>query len=997
MKHPNLRICLILIVFITGLSNVVTGQTGSVKGIVHDEIGSLPAAAVGIQGTTIGTSADLEGNFIITGLEAGKYILYIQYLGYVTFEEEITIESGRVVDLGVITMQSEQNQLEEVVISARLQDGEAKAINITKVSENLINVLASQSIGKLPDNNAAEALRRVPAVNMISDQGEGRYISIRGTPRDWNATLINGNRLPAADEAGDSRSVALDFLPAELIQYIIVSKSLTPGIEADAIGGSANFITWPAAEKRTFSLSAAGGFNNQSRSGIYDVSLIYGDRTKNDKFGFILGASYFDRGYGTDNYELTYTNNAVHAVDRLELRDYTGRRTNSGWNFAAEYKFSERHKLQLKFIHGRFDDDELHRKTIYRYDSGTGSAVELQNIHNQLQTRFFSGEIGTSHQLGDKWNLDWQVASYSNKFQYGPLPNDVPGDQQGYYVTRFSVAPVDFIDRVWIDSDGDGDFEFYKLLGEDQVGAHPTDTFNTGTTYFTFPDTEVVLGAGDAPDNVQPILAQDVSIDDFEFVEAYTEYRENTERDPFVGQMNIRGKVNNRLEILGGLKGRLKQGSRIYDINIWKQNFDVTTQSIRLTEFAIDPLDSQGGFLQELGSPYETRLWSFLQPDELDNLLTTLGDRIYMPPEEDLPPSEIQSTASSNYSYEEKVFAGYISASYQLHPKWNISGGVRMEYTTVRSTAQDRYFNFNLLTFQYNEVKERLRSQTDYYSFFPSVQLKFEPRDNLNLRLAVSRSMRRPNFNETKPGQPIYDKTNAVFEQGNSELQPSYAWNVDLSAEYFFQKIGMTSISFYWKHIQDLIFTTNVGRSELGPGFIIRSFDNADISYLMGVEAQINRKFDFLPSFLDGFGVNVNYAYTFGEILLPGRTEAQPLLNQSDHIVNLALFYEKSGVTARLALNYKAPTLIEYNTSSNDPDPENPLYTHQNTDFDIFSKDQIVLDLSLQYKFKDHYAFFFNMNNLLNSPYKEFRGEEFRPVKVEYYSFRALLGFKFEL
>jgi TonB-dependent receptor len=183
----------------------------------------------------------------------------------------------------------------------------------------------------------------------------------------------------------------------------------------------------------------------------------------------------------------------------------------------------------------------------------------------------------------------------------------------------------------------------------------------------------------------------------------------------------------------------------------------------------------------------------------------------------------------------------------------------------------------------------------------------------MNLRFAFTRSLRRPNFNETKPGAPVIDFTNLEFNTGNRLLRPSHSYNFDLMAEYFFGNIGMVSAGVFGKLVTDHIFATMSADVDQRTGIIFKSYQNAETSYVVGAEAQFNRRFDFLPGFAKGFGINANYTYIHSRMNVPGRSKPQPLPRQADHLFNIALFYELHGVQARLALNYRGPYLMELN------------------------------------------------------------------------------------
>lgn len=981
----------------------------TLKGKIVDEMGPLPGANVIFKGTSIGATTDLEGRFLISNPPKGKQTLVISFIGYQTTEKPITITEGTN-DLGEQKL-SQGQQLNEVVVQGDFRGTEAKAINMMKTAPRIANVIASDGVGKLPDRNAAEAIQRVPAVAIERDQGEGRYVSIRGTPTDWSASLINGSRLPVADEAANSRTLAFDVIPTDLIEYIILSKALTPDQEGDAIGGSLNFISRTAPRSRTLTASLSGGMNFQSMGPAVNASLLWGDRSKDKRFGYIINGTYYNRSYGTDNYEVIYGSNYNHGVNRLELRDYIGTRQTIGANAAAEYNITDRSKIFIKGIFGRMTDNEHHRKTRYNWAEGAGQTIALQNIHNIMESTLFGGEIGGNYEFHPKWNLEYKVSSYHNRFGYGPVPFSRGDARNGYNVVEFKRYQVNFTDQIYInpetgeltDPNTPGAWRI-KLIGDDYPG-----------------------GGGDDPDNIQPQYSDSITADQFIFNDAYSELNTTWERDPIVGQLDLSWNPRGNLQLKAGGKYRWKQGYRELSLYDWDQNYIVTTNAIRLTQFDNEPLNTHGGFLQELGSNYEDNFFPFLTNDQLADFYNVMGDSLRGREMNSTHP-DYEQWIGSKYSYDEQVAAGYAMFDWKVFKnKLQITGGVRLEQTWLQMKADTAYSGFVAnryrgipgmegdiyisvyqdtlaanfyqyldTTLYYVPVLE-VNSKSKYLSVLPMLHFTYRIGEKANIRFAVTRSMRRPNFNETKPGSPVKDYTNLEYNTGNRHLRPSYSWNFDLMGEYYFGNIGMVSVGVFYKYVTDHIFATITADVDQRTGIIYKSFRNADDSYVVGVEASFNRKFDFLPGFLSGFGFNGNYTYIHSRMHVPGRSEAQPLPRQAEHLFNAALFFEKYGVNARLALNYKGPYLLEMNLAAVEDDNGNPVLLHDNTDFDVFMDDFLSMDLSVSYTFKKHWTVFGEANNLLNWPYRLYRGNQDRPVQVEYYSSRALIGVKYTL
>ena len=234
-------------------------QAAVVTGIIKDDGNVLPGATVRVIGTEITTSTNYKGEFEILKLPAGQYQLEVEYLGYEKQQIDIQVADDELKSLGTVLLNTPSNAIEEIVVLGQILRGEMAASNIQKSSKKIMNVISSDGIGKLPDRNAAEAVQRVPGVSIERDQGEGRFVAVRGLPSHWSSSTVNGSRLPTAEQETSHRGTAFDFFPSEMIEFVEVTKALTPDMEGDAIGGNVNFITRTAPKEKTFKISAAVG------------------------------------------------------------------------------------------------------------------------------------------------------------------------------------------------------------------------------------------------------------------------------------------------------------------------------------------------------------------------------------------------------------------------------------------------------------------------------------------------------------------------------------------------------------------------------------------------------------------------------------------------------------------------------------------------------------------------------------------------------------------
>lgn len=988
------------LLFVFSMLSLLTAhaQTGRIRGVITDASGTLPGATVLIKELPgVGEATDVQGRFEVRNVAPGAYTLVASYIGYVEIELEVTVRANETTDVGTLEL-SEGIYLEEAVVTGKLKSSEARAINMTRMDQKIVNIIAADGIGKLPDRNVAEAVQRVPAVALERDHGEGRFVSVRGTPRDWSSSLINNDRLPVADEEGTSRTMAYDVFPVELIEYVILAKALTADIEGDAIGGSINFLTKAAPDERVAMVTLGGGYNFQAQKPVQSFSLIFGNRSKDNRFGYLVTGALWNRHYGTDNYELVYGSNFSHGINRLELRDYLGLRTTMGLTASVEYRLNDKSRIYAKGIYGRMRDDEQNRKTLFRYATGAGKTVSLQNINSIMNSRIFGGEVGMDFSLTERINLTLRAAHYDNRFGYGNVPYREDDPRNGYFVVEFETRNLVYEDMVYLDQAGNylGNpqitengfelpppseaFTLEKLIGEDHpLGGDSWDAI-IPQPFLTMPQTNPPRGT------LRP--------SDFEFVGAYSELRESSERDPIVLQADIEHKVSPILELKFGGKLRMKEGERLLGLHQWNQRFDVTNQAILMNNFELETID-EGGFLQEHDRPYDDLLMPFLSAEALDGFLEVMNDSIFDEVVDGGHPA-IELIYGSSFRYEEDVIASYGMFEYGLTEKLDIIAGLRAEYTETRLWSDTVFWD------QYDDQvglipASEVSATNNYWSVLPSVHLKYQPTNMSNLRFAFTRSFRRPNFNEMKPGEAIKDFTNLQFLFGNRNLRPTYSWNYDLMYERFFGNVGLASAGVFYKDVRDHIFATNAGDADPAKGIIYKSYRNAEQSWVAGIELQFNRRLDFLPGFLSGFGINSNVTFIRSEMKVPGRPGAQPLPRQADLLFNAALYYETDRLNARIALNYKGPYLIELNLAAvEDPVTGSQELLHQDTDYDIFMDAFTSLDFAANYDVGSKLGLFIELNNLLNAPLRIYRGKEWRVMQVEYYHVRGQAGLRYK-
>jgi len=939
----------------------MTAQKATISGTVTDSQSPLPGATIILSNNQKATT-DFSGYFTIQDVRSGSLELQIAYIGYETKNIKVEVKDNQHVSLGIIRLETNSKELSEVVVSGMSQrNSEARALNMQKKSMSIVNVIAADGIGKLPDRNAAETVQRMPGVSIERDQGEGRFVSVRGLPPFWSSTTINGNRIPTAEEETTSRATAFDFFPSDLIAYVEATKALTPDMDGDAIGGSVNFTTQTAPTKRTIKASIFSGYNQKSDKGIYSGSLTIGDKSKNGKFGYIINGTYWDRNWATDNYEAR--RNGDQGVYRLELRDYTGIRKTTGLNAAMEFNPSSRDKIFLKATYGGLSDTETHYKHRIRFDkfNSTTNAltVEQQDIHNELMTQFLGLDLGGKHQLANG-TLDWSLASYRNQFKYGNIPN---AEDNSYFLIQFNQTGVgvkpEYLNTVPVASGGAGGPRAYWAADGGML-----DPNNPKSIFDFYSD---------------PNFKTDPTKMKFSTLELYK--ISIVERDNIIAAVNYEHNFNESLKMKFGVK--LTDKDRIATFRDEYYNW-TGSPTPYLSNYGSDLINQPGGtdyMRRETGTNIGNTFGPVLSGNGMNNLYNSAqGSLVLNPTDSQIP--ELGKGLGRNFNVGETTSSGYAMATYSISDKWTVLGGVRVTNTITQVTGK---------TVENNVVVDAENTKT-YTSILPMLHVKYTPVENLNLRFATTRTFARPNFGDISPAGSL-NTIDGEYAGGNPNLNPTYSWNFDLLGEYFLDEVGVINAGVFYKSITDPIFDdTYQGTINGIPNIEISSPTNGGNAWIGGVEFGITKRFSFLPGFLKYFGTQINATFMNSEMTLGqntnnpnGRKVSTPY--QAKELYNLQLFYETGKLNVRAAFNHKGAYAISFDANAKNTDMNDIYYGKYNS-----------LDFSASYKVGEHFTIFSDVNNVLNEPLMYHFGETpNRPKQVEYYGAKFNLGLKYNL
>jgi len=460
-----------LLVFLFSFSLFSFAQ--ELKGKVSDATTGEPLAGAIValqQGSKkLTTIVNLDGSYHFKNLVAGTYQIKITSLGYQQSLEQSVLIAEKAIVLN-IQLTNASTDLGSVSVRSTNRTTDAGVRTLEKKADNVMNVLSERAIQLSPDITVANSLQRVSGVTIErSSSGEGRYAIIRGMDQRYNSTLVNGIKIPSPDNK--FRYVPLDMFPADMLERLEVSKSLTPDMEGDAIGGTMNLVMKNAPAKFTLNAFAAGGtntlfgsdrpflqfdhsvinkkdpstvngasyvakysdfskanlaFTNKNNPINSQLGLTIGNRFLNKRLGVILGLSYQDMYRGSDNI-FNRQNPQPQVILNLNgqrydnypafndgyLRKYSTRQKRFGLNNKWDYAINERNKLSLYTLYIHMD--ELQSRftidsslTTQRTGPESGNVATLYRSRWQIQN-IYNNTLQGDHMIGSAWKFNWSA------------------------------------------------------------------------------------------------------------------------------------------------------------------------------------------------------------------------------------------------------------------------------------------------------------------------------------------------------------------------------------------------------------------------------------------------------------------------------------------------------------------------------------------------------------------------------------------------------------
>ncbi|MET0250510.1 MAG: TonB-dependent receptor [Sphingobium sp.] len=825
-------------------------------------------------------------------------------------------------------------EVEEIIVTGSpIRESLEASLVIQRNADNVLNAITSDDAGRFPDQTVAAALARLPGIGVQRDQGQERYVQVRGAPTRWTVVSFDGVNVLGAEE----RVFRFDSVPAALISTVELNKTLLADMPAEALAGRVNIKTFSALDKP--------GLHGYLDLGYGFVELGDGPQEQaagrlswgSDNFGVTVAASHSQFEQQADNAEPRYRGGALTEVRNAK---YITQRQINSLSGKVEFRPAPGHHISATSLYTEFlDHEERNQYTLYF--TGAGNTAEQGSTRDanvvgafqdgKYKTSTFVNILHGDHEFGDRFRASWDAAYVKTKSRTAlPIINQQSSNASLRPDLSYSAGKYGLPVVTVRNANGTAGFLDQQAFDRESL-----------TAYYMGTDTRSYTGKLDFAYDLTPEAT----------IRFGGQYDDRKSIDPGMSALlrpdGFTGAFNPReIAAATGLPwtpGAFVTGTRI------EEDID--------RGYGYDYIDNKG------------------MRRQLDALIAAAREANANGANFAVPTPNL---ALAN-QVRERITAGYVSGSWKADAL-SIVAGFRVEHTKIRSAGAAN-LGGTLLPIDIDN---------DFTFLFPSLHLSYDVTDQLKLRGAFVTGAARPSFNEQRATVSIND-VSTVVGGGNPNLKPERAWGFDASAEWYFAPASLLSVNGFYRKVKDTLFesTTFVGDGRFDFG----ERDRSDYQYtttlnggdgkLYGVEFAYNQPFTFLPGALDGFGAQASVTLVGGDFKTlgaggaDGRTVSFP--GTSKRITNLSLFYEKYGFSARVGYQHRTRWLDDVSA-----DAAQDIYWDANE----------RVDLSFRYQMVQGFTLYADIVNLTNEPGIRYTGTRDRPYEVEMFGTRFLFGVK---
>jgi len=930
LRRTTMRRKVLACVFLISIAiGTPTAMANSVSGAVTDAQNTVnfQGANVRIEGLDRSVTTDSRGRFRLSNVPVGSHTLVVSYVGAGDTRFEIDVPEGGL-DMGDVAIGGE---LVEEIITYGQAAAVASGLSQERSAINTVSALDTDAMGQFPDQNVAESLRRLPGVSVENDQGEGRYVVIRGMDPDLNSTSINGIRATAAEPR---RALQLDVIPSDVLDGLEIAKTLTPDMDGDAIGGSINIKTLSAFSRKGAYVKARAETSYNELREEWSPKLSFAgsnifDLSNGNRLGVAGAISWNDRQLHADNNEADdweEAGNGADFIEEFQPRLYTIDRERIGGTLNFDLDVSDSTTLHLYTLYSKFTDTELRNRLTFKLDSLNEVTVtnEFAEYDEAELERDTKDRDQTAENLSISFGSETQLTDWliETKFGYNYAKEETP----------------DQVEAVWV-------AEF--ITGDNIPAGSPVLSLNHSNHQIP-----VMESAFES-------TLYDDTLYELDEIETQSEKNEDTQyslrfdmgRDTGFGSMKF------------GVKARFREKKTDEEIGIWEG--DGTK------------------FLSDVPNPGGGDAYGF--PQEMNPVPDTQGIRSILAAEDGIDFNDFKSETDSNvadFIYDEDVLAIYGMGTWENGPMV-ITAGIRVEWTDLDSRGNivnpveegDDGPDGNPVT-EDTVFITAVQETNSYSDVLPSINLRYEFSEKLVGRASAHRSVVRPRVEDIAFRAEIDGND---IELGNPLLDPFRAWNADASLAYYPTDLSVLSAGIFWKKIEDFIFIQAIDDYD----FLGRTFDEATIALngddadVFGIELNYQQHFGFLGAPWDAFLIALNYTYVDTEATVDDRKIALP--KQSRSVASFMLGYDKHGLDLRLAMSYRDRYIDELEGEGEDR----------------YTDDHMQWDFTAKYHFNESWQIYAEITNLGNEPEYYYSGRNTRLLQYDEYGTTSALGVQY--
>ncbi len=967
MPRKKTAVAALLLLFAQGFyASVSAASDGEVEGRILRSRDSQPIAGVAVQITETGakTTSSAQGAYSVD-LPPGVYTLVAAPSGAPPIQRRVMVASAKTVRED-FSIGADMSALEQIMVLAQ-----RTPISIAREAQfeapNLVNITTYEEIRKIPDVSVAEAVRRIPGVSLETDEGEGRYVNCRGLDADLNSTTFGGLRLPPTNNASPFsgyRAVTLDSIPIGLVGAITVTKSNLPSQDAEALGCTIEITpkTAPQNGAPFIQGNIGGGYEPLRSTPIIDVAVTAGGRfggsgkpTDSDvnaysdrPFSVVLTATYYDDKRGFGDVEPSYYDDTAKgavpaagahpydAISGIDFRDYELHRKRHGYGMDLGYQPDANNSWYLRAFDAGYT--ELYERP-YLHVNMDGNTV--QNADGSISDTFNSpGAI-------QKNLRDERETSRDRVFVLGGK-NILDGNMLDYRVGYTKGTYDKFFDV-------NSRYDYQQPPGS-----------NIATTYN-------LSGAGHSP-NIT--IAGASYLDPTQYLSVGAN---NSTAVNFDKELSFATNFDMPTHWIGVDAEDLKVGA---SARLRKKRTTANSLSYPNVPGATPlPLSDVASSGPETYYDNRYPIGVDIAPGYLQYHFGT-GVKAPAPGPTALSP-DVVSDLQQYLDAKENVYALYGQYLLRNGP-FELVGGVRVEHTTDKSNAfqvQKTFDNTDPLNPIETDTVTPVTATKSYTNWFPGVQAKYEIQPRLLMRATWSTTLARPGFNQSNVAETI-DYGSGQIVVGNPNLKPATANSFDVTIEKYLANAGVLSLGLFDKQFKNYIVPDQTGTAAGIGGLPLRifTFNNLEAAHARGAEFNWEQRFTGLPGFLAGLGASANYTFVDSRIeIRPGEFSTLP--SASKNTWNVAGFYEKYGVNMRLSAYSTSADLFSIGSQKSG---------------DVYNSTRTSMDFGSSYAFVEHWAGYFNVKNLLNTPHKFYQGSPERVIQREFYDQTYLLGVRFD-